>query len=179
MRCQTLSYGQIVGLTEQRGFRDPHMAAAIAMAESRGNTCATNANSNGSIDRGLFQINSVHGGLSTIDLSANLDAAYRISKGGTDWSAWVTYQTGAFKQFLNRGAHPAAASLGAAPASAAAPTSSSGLFSADQASGAVRALLWILTVLGGMAFVVFGLSQALGVGRPHLPNLPKAIPVPV
>jgi hypothetical protein len=38
-----------------------NMAAAIAMAESSGNPSASNRNTDGSIDRGLWQINSIHG----------------------------------------------------------------------------------------------------------------------
>jgi hypothetical protein len=67
------------------------MAAAIAMAESGGNPNAVNgSNSNGSTDRGLWQINSIHGSQSTLDPLANARAAVGISKGGTDWRPWCT-----------------------------------------------------------------------------------------
>jgi hypothetical protein len=75
-------------------------AAAVAMAESSGNANASNSNSNGSTDRGLWQINSVHGTQSTYDPVANAQAAIAISNNGSDWSAWVTYTTGAYHQFL-------------------------------------------------------------------------------
>lgn len=39
---------------------DPELFAAIALMESRGNPLAYLKDSNGSIDRGLWQINSVH-----------------------------------------------------------------------------------------------------------------------
>lgn len=65
------------------------VAAAIAMAESGGNSDAVNSsNSNGTVDRGLWQINSIHGGQSTLDPLANARAAVGISKGGTDWRPW-------------------------------------------------------------------------------------------
>lgn len=65
------------------------VAAAIAMAESGGNPNAVNSsNSNGSTDRGLWQINSIHGSQSTLDPVANARAAVAISKGGTDWRPW-------------------------------------------------------------------------------------------
>lgn len=38
-------------------------------------------------ERGLMQIHPIHHD-STYDPLANLWAAYRISRGGTDWSAW-------------------------------------------------------------------------------------------
>ena len=59
-------------------------AAEIAMAESGGRQYATNLNDgNGTTDRGYWQINSVHGSLSTYDAYANARAAVLISNNGT------------------------------------------------------------------------------------------------
>jgi hypothetical protein len=67
------------------------MAASIALAESGGNPNAINNNNpNGTIDRGLWQINSVHGSQSTLDPLANARAAVAISHGGTNWRPWCT-----------------------------------------------------------------------------------------
>jgi len=66
------------------------MAAAIALAESGGNPNATNDNGNGSVDRGLWQINSVHGAQSTYDVTANARAAVQISNNGSSWRPWCT-----------------------------------------------------------------------------------------
>jgi len=67
------------------------MAAAIAMAESGGKSDAFNgSNSNGTSDKGLWQINSIHGKQSTFDPLENAKAAVAISKGGTDWRPWCT-----------------------------------------------------------------------------------------
>lgn len=63
-------------------------AAAVAMAESGGNSNSFNSNGNGSTDRGLWQINSVHGSLSTFDPIANARAAVQISSNGTNWRPW-------------------------------------------------------------------------------------------
>lgn len=63
-------------------------AAAIALAESGGDSSSTNRNGNGTTDRGLWQINSIHGGLSTTDPMANARAAVQISKNGTNWRPW-------------------------------------------------------------------------------------------
>jgi Lysozyme like domain len=71
-------------------------AAEIAMAESSGQQHATNWNTNGTVDRGLWQINSIWRGLSTYDAAGNARAAVQISHDGTDWSPWVTWQTGAY-----------------------------------------------------------------------------------
>lgn len=77
------------------------MAAAIAMAESGGNSNALNHNTNGSIDRGLWQINSSHGQQSTTDPLANARAAVAISGDGSNWHPWSTYTNGAYKRFTN------------------------------------------------------------------------------
>lgn len=69
-------------------------ATAIVMAESGGDTHARNVNSDGSVDRGAFQINSrwhpevPDAVCYNIGLAAR--AAYIISKRGTDWSQWAT-----------------------------------------------------------------------------------------
>ena len=61
-------------------------AAEIAMAESSGRQYAANANAGRSTDRGYWQINSVHGSLSTYDPAGNARAAVLLSSDGTDWS---------------------------------------------------------------------------------------------
>jgi Lysozyme like domain len=71
-------------------------AAEIAEAESSGQQYATNDNSNGTVDRGYWQINSSHGPLSTFDAHGNARAAVLISSDGTDWTPWTTYNTGAY-----------------------------------------------------------------------------------
>lgn len=80
-----------------------NIAAAVALAESGGNPNAKNLNSNGTIDRGLWQINSIHGARSTFDPGKNADGAVAISSGGRNWRPWVTYNTGAYRKFLNLG----------------------------------------------------------------------------
>jgi hypothetical protein len=67
------------------------------MAESGGRQYAVNTNGGASTDRGYWQINSVHGSLSTFGAYANARSAVRISNGGRDWSPWVTYNTGAYR----------------------------------------------------------------------------------
>ena len=64
------------------------------MAESGGDADATNNNSNGTTDRGLWQINSIHGSQSTTDPVANARAAVSISDNGTNWRPWCTAWTG-------------------------------------------------------------------------------------
>ena len=93
------TYAQLKALWNNNGGNPAaaDIAAAVALAESGGNADAKNVNTNGSIDRGLWQINSVHGGQSTFDPIANVKAAINISNNGKSWSPWVTFQTGAYK----------------------------------------------------------------------------------
>jgi len=93
---------ELVSVLEQAGFRGEGLrsAWAIAMRESHGRPDALGAvNPNGTRDHGLFQINDIHVGrsIAASDLNdplANARAAYRMSKGGTDWSAWGIGHTG-------------------------------------------------------------------------------------
>lgn len=98
-RGGTLDCAGLERLWEQAGGsrRAAFTAAEIAMAESAGHQYAVNTNGGRSTDRGYFQINSVHGALSTFDAYGNARAAVLISHDGTDWSPWVTYQTGAYR----------------------------------------------------------------------------------
>jgi hypothetical protein len=94
----TLDCSQLEALWESAGGspRAAFLAAEIAMAESGGRQYATNLNGGKSTDRGYFQINSSHGPLSTFDAHGNARAAVLISRDGTDWTPWTTYQTGAY-----------------------------------------------------------------------------------
>lgn len=64
------------------------MAAAIALAESGGDPNSTGYPKNGTVDRGLWQINSIHGSQSTLDPLANARAAVAISGNGSTWRPW-------------------------------------------------------------------------------------------
>jgi hypothetical protein len=99
------NFDQLKSLWTQYGGNAQYanIAAAVALAESGGRSTASNNNTDGSQDRGLWQINTVHGGLSTFDVAANTKAAIQISNGGTNWNPWVTFKTGAYKKFLTGG----------------------------------------------------------------------------
>lgn len=101
------NYAQLEGIWVQAGGSpgSAPIAAAVAMAESGGNSTATGQDS-GSVDRGLWQINSVHGNQSTYDVMGNARAAVAISNGGTNWSPWTTYTSGAYKQYLQTNVPP-------------------------------------------------------------------------
>lgn len=94
------------------------IATAIALAESGGNPAAENhANKDGSIDYGLWQINTVHANrfrlikykdsnlwAHRLEPEANAMMAYQVfANAGRSWSPWTVYRTGAYKQYLARG----------------------------------------------------------------------------
>jgi len=93
---KAMSPRDLNGLLAQAGFSGENLrtAWAIAMRESGGRPDALGkVNPNGTRDHGLFQFNDVHG--KTIDLArAKSDPlyaateAFRMSKGGKDFSAW-------------------------------------------------------------------------------------------
>lgn len=80
---------------------DCQIALAVAKAESGLREEAININSNGTIDMGIFQINSVHwkkpgcNPKSLLDGYKNTDCAYQIWK-TQGWNPWVAYQNGSW-----------------------------------------------------------------------------------
>lgn len=89
---------------------DVNTAMAIMEAEStsQGIPCDSNAkdfDSNGTVDRGLFQVNSIHADLATdmntlFDPQTNVRIAYEIYSGQQGWGAWSTYNSGAYLRYL-------------------------------------------------------------------------------
>lgn len=103
----TYSYSDLEALWIQAGGNpsDAGIMASIALAESSGDPNATNNNSNGTTDRGLWQINSIWGSMSTYDVMANAQAAVAVfnQQGIT---AWSTYNSGAYQQFYQGNTTP-------------------------------------------------------------------------
>lgn len=89
--------------------RDCRLALAIQRAENAEGKCEIyHYNSDGSLDWGYFQINTVHLQRSDLNLrdlldcKANIDFAHRLylEKGG--FSPWSTFKNGRYRQFLMR-----------------------------------------------------------------------------
>ena len=78
-------------------------AGAIAKAESGLCVNAYHYNTNGSIDRGLYQINSVHGYTRSClyNAACNTDKAITIYRQRGNWTAWTTYNYGLHKKYLS------------------------------------------------------------------------------
>ena len=100
----TLSASQIAALAYQAGFRgqDIAIAVAVALAESSGRTDAVNHNTNGSVDEGLMQINSVHTELTgnRFDPATNMRMAYAIKTRRGSWKDWSTFNSGRYAIFM-------------------------------------------------------------------------------
>ena len=107
----TLTLDELNTLAESVGFPDPALAAAVAMAESRGNPQATAIVTdplpgNGpERSFGLWQINTLahpnYNEASLLDPTYNAHAAYQISSAGTNWTPWSTYTSGAYKKYYS------------------------------------------------------------------------------
>ena len=117
----------LVATLKKAGFTGSGLATAyaIARAESGGRSNAYNGDaSTGDNSYGLFQINMLGGlrqerlnkawktaGGDTFKLGSeqdlfdpvkNAQVAYHMSNGGQNWSAWTTYTSGKYKQFLDQ-----------------------------------------------------------------------------
>lgn len=164
---QTYTFAQLEALWIQAGGdrASAPIMAAIALAESSGNPAAVNHNNDGSTDRGLWQINSVHGSLSTFDPMANAKAAVKI-KSTQGLSAWVTYTSGAYRKFLGSAAPdnnlPSGSTSTATPADLPGDLGSAigqGLGSAFQAlfQPLISTMIWGGEILLGMGLMIGGI----------------------
>lgn len=115
------SGGEQVAEADQRGRRlsawqeyacrkfgaDCRVALAIQRAENAGGKCEIyHYNSNGTLDWGYFQINTVHltrRGLNLRDLldcKANIDFAHQLYVEQRGFTPWSTYNSGAYKRYM-------------------------------------------------------------------------------
>lgn len=90
------SCSQLENLWQQAGGSSStaFTAAEIAMAESSGNKMATDHDSNGSTDYGLWEINSSNGG-SIASYAPLVNAKEAVSLYDRDgWTPWITWREG-------------------------------------------------------------------------------------
>jgi len=95
-----------VSVIEQYDW-DVSIAVAVARAESGCRPDATNSsNYNGSVDRGFFQVNSIHADMVGGELdklyipTTNIKVAYSIYT-SSGWRAWSAYNNGSYLKYLN------------------------------------------------------------------------------
>ncbi len=103
-----LSLDELRALARQAGFPDPILAAAVAMAESRGNARAMGDFGLGGLgftSFGLWQIHTpAHPEFRFVDLfdpATNARAAMAISKNGAKWTDWSTFNHGDYLRYMN------------------------------------------------------------------------------
>jgi hypothetical protein len=116
LRHVRLNYGQLEGLwIEGGGSRSTApIAAAIAMAESSGNTNAESDNPDGGTNVGPWQLdtNGVGAGHSVSELKdpvTNAQLAVKGSGDGRNWSDWATFASGTYRKFLRNDVPPVTA----------------------------------------------------------------------
>lgn len=87
-----MTYDEVENLWIQAGGnpQSAAMAAAVADASSALNPDATQQNPDGTWSRGLWQISSANGALSSTDPKSNARAAILMSNNGSDWSQWCS-----------------------------------------------------------------------------------------
>ena len=105
--CERISMTRTIKLLKRDGrLPKSQWATAGAIAKAESSLCqdAYNSNTNGSVDRGLYQINSVHRyAVSCLyNASCNTKAAVNIYRQRGNWTAWVAYNSGAYKQYLGQ-----------------------------------------------------------------------------
>jgi hypothetical protein len=88
---------------------DCRLALAIQRAENAAGKCEIyHYNSNGTLDWGYFQINTVHlerPGLNLRDLldcQANIDFAYMLYREKGGFTPWSTYHSGAYRKYMGQ-----------------------------------------------------------------------------
>lgn len=98
---KTLTRQGVLAIATMAKFPDPKLAAAIALAESGGSTGAV-LRSSREYSVGLWQINTMVHPYTPEDMKnpiKNALAAFKISKGGTNWHPWSAFTNGRYKQF--------------------------------------------------------------------------------
>lgn len=171
----TATAEQLAELALAAGFPPASVpvAVAVALAESGGAVNSTSATN----DRGLWQINGIHG-YDPAQLNANplynARAALAISHGGQDWTPWTTYKNGRYRQYL-----PAAQAAATAASSSTRPASSSAK-GPDVNLPGPDLPWWVdpfgLTQKGGPDSTISGaVTNPLGTAADLLGNLPEQL----
>ncbi len=172
----TRSPSEIYATLRQAGFAAPSavLMTAIALAESGGNDTARGdlslQDSTWGPSYGLFQVRTVKdqtgsGQSRDINLLASSDiaqaeAAFAISRGGTDFSPWSTYTHGTYQRYLSTAQAAAGGSVTA---------NSSGIV---QSALGLPSMTDVRALVVEVVFVVLGLAVVgIGIVRSSSPAL--------
>jgi hypothetical protein len=156
------SVGDLSGAAQSAGFSGAALvtAVAVALAENTGRILkAVNTNSDGSRDRGPWQINDkAHPDISdgcAFSLDCSAGAAFDISSQGRSWTPWTTWTNGAYKRYL-------ADAQGAAGATTDSTGGSSDLLGVGSAiQGVTTQIVSAAQVAGGAVLILVGLVVAV------------------
>lgn len=188
---------EIAGYAKAAGFPQSELqtAVAVALAESGGNPGAVNrANSNGSVDYGLFQINTVHGSLLTqgdkFNPADNAKMAFTVwSRAGNKWTPWSVYKSGRYRAYIPQGTLGSAAPAETPQATASAPTNAPATVQATGVGGALDALTGgLLSGIGGIlirlgllilgsAMVLVAVAKLTGISNVVTQAAGKVVPI--
>jgi lysozyme-like protein len=95
---RVLTLAEMRALAVEAGFPDPDLAAAVAMAESGGRASIIVPEPHGGPSYGLWQIHQSdhpkYSPVALLDPRYNARAAFEISKQGSDWTPWATFNAG-------------------------------------------------------------------------------------
>lgn len=141
------------------------VAAAIAEAESSGNSAATSVNPDGGTNVGLWQLDTPGGGgagytqAQLLDPNTNAAAAVKASSAGSNWATWETFESGGYKAFLSGSTTPDAN----VPASAAGTAATATLTAATTAMCVlmVPSIDLKVTTVGGGCLITKSEARAL------------------
>jgi hypothetical protein len=165
------------------------IATAIGVCTGESGRRASNSNSQGnsppSTDRGAWMFNSYWqedvSDHCAYDWECSTREMLKLSRNLTDWSPWYAwhpnvgdpYRSSATKAIKIHHEGRSAQVLGSSVASAGGPgrgggtpswSTADGLITEEQRSGLLKALVWVVLVLGGAALVGLGFTRAAGAG---------------
>ena len=107
-RPKALTLAEMRQLAVETGFPDPDLAAAVAMAESGGRAVLIVPEPHGGPSYGLWQIHQTdhpqYNPSALLDPRYNARAAFEISKGGTVWTQWATFNAGLHLKWMPKAA---------------------------------------------------------------------------
>jgi hypothetical protein len=157
---------------------DCEIMLAIACAESTMNCKANNAglNENGTVDKGLLQINSVHkdkfeprgGDACLYDCSCNIDIGHQVWK-EQGYTAWSVYKSGAYKEHLNKTANSTPTSSNPTSSSSSTTSESSSSGTSSSCNGEKK-----IETLTAIAMTCVGEEKNCNCGPMPLPGVPPA-----
>lgn len=162
--------GDLINAASSAGFKGPSLITAVAISlaeDGRMQLQAVGTNSDGSRDRGPWQINNKwHPEVSdacAFDLNCAAQAAYRISNQGASFTPWATFNNGDYKQHLSDAtagaSSPTISTLSNSSSSSPSVIDLSGIGTAINA--VTSNLISTAQIAGGALLIAFGLTVAV------------------